>query len=148
MVRRVKKTRKLRGHVSHGHGRVGKHRKHPGGRGKCGGMAHHKTLFMRYHPDHFGKRGMNCTHWKKNARYAPPINISKLWSLIPKPQLETIMNDTTVAPIINCRSFGYHIVRGGGQLSLKRPVVVMARYFTPKAVSKIESLGGRCIISP
>jgi hypothetical protein len=23
----------LRGHVSHGHGRVGKHRKHPGGRG-------------------------------------------------------------------------------------------------------------------
>ena len=29
-----KKTRKLRGHVSHGHGRIGKHRKHPpGGRG-------------------------------------------------------------------------------------------------------------------
>jgi len=30
MTARLKKTRKLRGHVSHGHGRVGKHRKHPG----------------------------------------------------------------------------------------------------------------------
>ena len=37
-----KKTRKLRGHVSHGHGRVGKHRKHPGGRGNAGGQHHHR----------------------------------------------------------------------------------------------------------
>uniref|UniRef100_A0A8C9ERK4 Large ribosomal subunit protein uL15 n=1 Tax=Pavo cristatus TaxID=9049 RepID=A0A8C9ERK4_PAVCR len=33
MPSRLRKTRKLRGHVSHGHGRIGKHRKHPGGRG-------------------------------------------------------------------------------------------------------------------
>lgn len=65
------KTRKLRGHVSHGHGRVGefrlvhvwgpseehsscgvmcfvsagKHRKHPGGRGNAGGMHHHRINF-------------------------------------------------------------------------------------------------------
>ena len=37
-----KKTRKLRGHVSHGHGRIGKHRKHPGGRGNAGGQHHHR----------------------------------------------------------------------------------------------------------
>ena len=39
-----KKTRKLRGHVSHGHGRVGKHRKHPGGRGNAGGQHHHRSV--------------------------------------------------------------------------------------------------------
>jgi hypothetical protein len=33
MPTRFSNTRKHRGHVSAGHGRVGKHRKHPGGRG-------------------------------------------------------------------------------------------------------------------
>mgnify|MGYP001348429329 CR=1 FL=1 len=33
------------GHVSHGHGRVGKHRKHPGGRGNAGGQHHHRINF-------------------------------------------------------------------------------------------------------
>lgn len=50
-----KKTRKLRGHVSHGHGRIGKHRKHPGGRGNAGGMHHHRINFDKYHPGYFGK---------------------------------------------------------------------------------------------
>lgn len=37
MTASLRKCRKLRGHVSHGHGRVGKHRKHPAGRGNAGG---------------------------------------------------------------------------------------------------------------
>ena len=45
MPTRLSNTRKLRGHVSHGHGRVGKHRKHPGGRGLAGGQHHHRTNF-------------------------------------------------------------------------------------------------------
>ncbi|KAL4362483.1 hypothetical protein GQ457_04G007770 [Hibiscus cannabinus] len=36
MTTRFKKNRKKRGHVSAGHGRIGKHRKHPGGRGNAG----------------------------------------------------------------------------------------------------------------
>ncbi|KRY93810.1 Isopentenyl-diphosphate Delta-isomerase II, partial [Trichinella pseudospiralis] len=55
MPTRLKKTRKLRGHVSHGHGRVGKHRKHPGGRGNAGGLHHHRINFNKYHPGYFGK---------------------------------------------------------------------------------------------
>uniref|UniRef100_A0A8D2CRB7 Large ribosomal subunit protein uL15 n=1 Tax=Sciurus vulgaris TaxID=55149 RepID=A0A8D2CRB7_SCIVU len=43
MLSRLRKTRKLRGHMSHGHGRIGKHRKHPGGRGNAGGMHHEQT---------------------------------------------------------------------------------------------------------
>ena len=45
MTARLKKTRHMRGHVSMGHGRVGKHRKHPGGRGLSGGM-HHERIMM------------------------------------------------------------------------------------------------------
>lgn len=41
----LKKNRKKRGHVSAGHGRVGKHRKHPGGRGNAGGQHHHRINF-------------------------------------------------------------------------------------------------------
>ena len=44
MPTHLSKTRKHRGHVSAGHGRVGKHRKHPGGRGLAGGMHHHRYV--------------------------------------------------------------------------------------------------------
>lgn len=37
-----------RGHVSAGKGRVGKHRKHPGGRGLAGGQHHHRTNLDKY----------------------------------------------------------------------------------------------------
>ena len=50
-----KKTRKLRGHVSHGHGRIGKHRKHSDGRDNAGGQHHHRINFDKYHPGYFGK---------------------------------------------------------------------------------------------
>ena len=42
MPTHLKKHRKSRGHVSAGHGRVGKHRKHPGGRGLAGGNLYNK----------------------------------------------------------------------------------------------------------
>merc|ERR1711956_145871 len=62
MSKNKKKTRKLRGHVSHGHGRIGKHRKHPGGRGNAGGQHHHRINFDQYHPGYFGKVGMRNFH--------------------------------------------------------------------------------------
>lgn len=46
MPTHLSKTRKHRGHVSAGHGRVGKHRKHPGGRGLAGGMHHHRYVSL------------------------------------------------------------------------------------------------------
>lgn len=44
---RLKKVRHKRGHTFMGHGRVGKHRKHPGGRGMAGGQHHHRVLMDR-----------------------------------------------------------------------------------------------------
>jgi large subunit ribosomal protein L27Ae len=56
----LSKNRKKRGHVSAGHGRIGKHRKHPGGRGNAGGQHHHRIMFDKYHPGYFGKASV-CT---------------------------------------------------------------------------------------
>ena len=55
MPSHLHKNRKKRGHVSAGHGRIGKHRKHPGGRGNAGGQHHHRIMFDKYHPGYFGK---------------------------------------------------------------------------------------------
>ena len=41
--------------MSAGHGRIGKHRKHPGGRGNAGGQHHHRIMWDKYHPGYFGK---------------------------------------------------------------------------------------------
>ncbi|KAK7045234.1 hypothetical protein R3P38DRAFT_2509455, partial [Favolaschia claudopus] len=71
------------GHVSAGHGRVGKHRKHLGGRGFAGDQHHHRTNFDKYHPAHFGTVGMRQFHPTRNAQWRPIINVDKLRVSIP-----------------------------------------------------------------
>lgn len=70
-----------RGHVSAGHGRVGKHRKHPGGRGLAGGQHHHRTNLDKYHPGYFGKVGMRYFHKQQNHFWKPVINLDKVCSI-------------------------------------------------------------------
>merc|ERR1712045_332697 len=76
-----KKTRKARGHVSHGHGRIGKHRKHPGGRDNAGGQHHHRINWDKYHPGYFGKVGMRHYHLTRQKYHCPTVNLDKLWCL-------------------------------------------------------------------
>jgi large subunit ribosomal protein L27Ae len=144
MALRDRKTRKLRGQVSHGHGRVGKHRKHSGGRGKCGGLSHHRTLFEMYHPDYFGKRGMRIYH--RTKKFCPIITVDKLWSLVEKNgQLRHFEENRDVAPVVNLPDFGFFKVTGFGKAP-HRPIVVKAKFFTPEAEKKIVSAGGQCIL--
>merc|ERR1719152_372891 len=81
MTTRLKKNRKKRGHVSAGHGRIGKHRKSPGGRGNAGGQHHHRINWDKYHPGYFGKVGMRYFHKTMNQFFKPVVNIDKLWTL-------------------------------------------------------------------
>lgn len=67
-----------RGHVSAGYGRIGKHRKHPGGRGMAGGQHHHRTNLDKYHPGYFGKVGMRYFHKTQNQFWRPVINLDKV----------------------------------------------------------------------
>uniref|UniRef100_A0A7E4UZJ1 Large ribosomal subunit protein uL15 n=1 Tax=Panagrellus redivivus TaxID=6233 RepID=A0A7E4UZJ1_PANRE len=145
MATSKRKTRKLRGHVSHGHGRVGKHRKHPGGRGAAGGMHHHRINFDKYHPGYFGKVGMRNFHVRKNSNYCPTLNLDKLWSLVPEEVRTKNAAVKDKAPVINVLDAGYHKVLGKGLLP-KQPVIVKAKFFSHTAEQKIKKAGGACVL--
>ncbi|KIY47910.1 hypothetical protein FISHEDRAFT_74248 [Fistulina hepatica ATCC 64428] len=138
MPTHLSKTRKHRGHVSAGHGRVGKHRKHPGGRGLAGGQHHHRTNFDKYHPGYFGKVGMRRFHLTRNMQWRPTINVDKLWTLVPAEQHE-LSGD--LAPVVDTLQAGYGKVLGNGLLP-NRPIIVKARFVSSKAEKKIKEAGG------
>merc|ERR1712080_157282 len=144
MPTRLSNTRKHRGHVSAGHGRVGKHRKHPGGRGLAGGQHHHRTNMDKYHPGYFGKVCMRYFHKLQNQFWAPVINLEKLWSLVPAEQREKYLSgkgDSDSAPVLDLLPLGYSKVLGKGRLP-KIPIIVRARYVSAEAERKIKEAGG------
>ncbi|KAJ8023955.1 60S ribosomal protein L27a [Holothuria leucospilota] len=143
--KKPRKTRKLRGHVSHGHGRVGKHRKHPGGRGNAGGQHHHRINFDKYHPGYFGKVGMRYFHMTRNKFYRPAINLDKLWSLVSEQTRQHYAKVKDKAPVIDVVQAGYYKVLGKGVIP-KQPVIVKAKFFSKEAENKIKKVGGACVL--
>ncbi len=146
MPTRLSKTRKHRGHVSAGYGRVGKHRKHPGGRGMAGGFHHHRTNLDRYHPGYFGKVGMRHFHLLRNHYWKPVLNLDKLWSLIPEADREKFLTaKSDIAPVIDTLALGYSKVLGKGRLP-ETPIIVKARFVSKLAEEKIKGAGGAIIL--
>eukprot|EP00921_Rhytidocystis_pertsovi_P013144 GHVQ01021305.1.p1 GENE.GHVQ01021305.1~~GHVQ01021305.1.p1 ORF type:complete len:146 (-),score=22.41 GHVQ01021305.1:741-1178(-) len=144
MSTNLKKTRKKRGHVSAGHGRVGKHRKHPGGRGNAGGQHHHRINFDKYHPGYFGKVGMRVFHLRK--KFCPTLNVEKLWSLVGEDIRKQSIAEKDKCAVIDCTRSGYFKVLGKGVLP-KQPLIVKARFFSKKAERKIKEVGGVCVLT-
>ena len=145
MTHRKRNTRKLRGHVSHGHGRIGKHRKHPGGRGLAGAEHHHRINVFKYHPGHIGKHGMRHFHLMRNQYYCPTINLSKLWSLVTEEERQTALKDKKKVIQIDVVKHGYYKVLGKGHLP-EIPLVVKAKLFTSTAEKRIRQVGGACVL--
>merc|ERR1711997_1405129 len=146
MPTHARKTRKMRGHVSHGHGRIGKHRKHPGGRGLAGGQHHHRTNFDKYHPGYFGKVGMRPFHLKKNKCFCPTVNLDSLWALVGEETRQKFASKKGEAAVIDCTQHGVYKVLGKGKLP-DQPVIVKARFFSKGAEEKIKAVGGACILT-
>ena len=147
MPTRLHKARKKRGHVSMGHGRIGKHRKHPGGRGNAGGQHHHRTLFDKYHPGYFGKVGMRQFHVLKNRKFTPTLNIDKLFSLNGGKEIYAAAKsaESGKAPVIDLVQYGVFKLLGNGQIDV--PVIVKAKYFSKLAEKKIVEAGGACLLT-
>ncbi|KAJ3444784.1 60S ribosomal protein L27A-3 [Anaeramoeba flamelloides] len=145
MPTRFKRSRKKRGQIIHGYGRVGKHRKHPSGRGKSGGLQHHRIAFDKYHPGFFGKVGMRWYHKQNNIKYAPIINLDKLWTLVPEETRTKYQKakEGDEVPVIDVVKFGYFRVLGKGRLP-KQPMIVRAKSFSETAEKKIKAVGGVC----
>jgi len=139
MPTHLHKNRKKRGHVSAGHGRIGKHRKHPSGRGMAGGQHHHRILMDKYHPGYFGKVGMRHFHKLKNHYVRPVINLDKVWTLIGEEKREACAKDTSKAPCIDLTEFGIFKLLGKGQLP-NQPIVIKCRYVSKLAETKIKAL--------
>ena len=127
-----------------GYGRVGKHRKHDGGRGMAGGQHHHRIYMDKYHPGYFGKVGMREFHLKKNLYYKPSINLDKLWSLVPA-EIKQQAKTSKEALTIDVTKFGYHKVLGKGVLP-KVPIVIKAKFFSRIAEKRVKSVGGACVL--
>ena len=140
------KNRKKRGHVSAGHGRIGKHRKHPAGRGMAGGQHHHRIMMDKYHPGYFGKVGMRHFHKLKNQTVCPTINIDKLWTLVGTEKREECAKNTSQAPVIDLTDHGIFKLLGKGQLP-NQPVVVKCLYISKLAEKKIKEVGCACILT-
>ncbi|GMH35149.1 hypothetical protein BSKO_03017 [Bryopsis sp. KO-2023] len=146
MTTSLKKNRKKRGHVSAGHGRIGKKRKHPSGRGNAGGQHHHRILFDKFHPGYFGKVGMRKYHLNRNKVFSPIIPVERLWSLVGEEVREKALQDTSKAPLIDVTKYGFFKVLGTGQLP-PQPLVVRAKFFSKKAQEKIQQVGGACLLT-
>jgi len=147
MVARLSKNRHKRGAVSAGHGRIGKARKHTGGRGNAGGQHHHRILFDKYHPGHFGKVGMRHFHDTKNKKHCPTVNLDKLWTLVSQQTKDFYANSNKdVVPVIDCVRAGVFKVLGKGVLP-NQPVIVKAKFFSKIAEEKIKAVGGVCVLT-
>ncbi|KAH7679941.1 large subunit ribosomal protein L27Ae protein [Dioscorea alata] len=147
MTTRFRKNRKKRGHVSAGHGRIGKHRKHPGGRGNAGGMHHHRILFDKYHPGYFGKVGMRYFHRLRNKFHRPILNLDRIWSLVPEDVAAKADAASGSAPMVDVSQFGYFKVLGKGRLPEGKPVVVKAKLVSKIAEKKIKEAGGAVVLT-
>ena len=147
MTARLKANRKKRGHVSAGHGRIGKHRKHPGGHGNAGGQHHHRINMDKYHPGYFGKVGMRHFCWRKNGHVKPKINVESLWTLLSKNAYEKYKDGKgDKVAVIDCMKAGKSKVLGRGNLP-QIPIIVKARFFSKQAEEKIKAVGGVCVLT-
>nr|BAK00130.1 predicted protein [Hordeum vulgare subsp. vulgare] len=143
MPTRFRRNRRKRGDVTVGFGRVGKHRKHPGGRGNAGGQHHHRINMDKYHPGYFGKVGMRHFHLTKNKYHCPTVNVEKLFSLLSDKQQDNAGQKKDRVPVIDVTRAGYFKVLGRG-LKMNGPAVVRAKFFSKKAERKIQQAGGMC----
>ena len=145
MTTRFKKTRKMRGEAQMGYGRIGKHRKHPGGRGLAGGQHHHRIMMDKYHPGYFGKVGMRVFHLKKNIHYRPIINLDKILTLIPKDVVEKAKTSNSDEKLtIDVTKYGYYKVLGKGLLPF--PIIVKAKFFSREAEKRLKEAGGAAVL--
>ncbi|MCR6623516.1 MAG: 50S ribosomal protein L15 [archaeon YNP-LCB-024-027] len=140
VVRREKKSRKLRGSRYMGYGGT-QHRGsgQRGGFGKAGLHKHKWSYILKYDRDYFGKHGFKTP--KSIKEIDKPINLREIEEMINKGKISGTEKDGRL--VIDVTQFGYTKVLGAGRLT--KPIIVKARSFTEKAVEKIKEAGGEAV---
>jgi len=143
-----KSNRKKRGNVTAGHGRIGKHRKHPSGRGNAGGQHHMRIWFDKFHPGYFGKVGMRYYNaWQKTTKFDKTLNVGNLWAVAGDEQYQSAKKRVDAKDkkvlVLDLKEKGFSKVLGKGTLP-KIPLIVRAQFFSKIAERKIRAAGGIC----
>ncbi len=139
VVRRQKKTRKMRGHRTMGWGAKTQHRDRGKEGGRQVGMHKHKwSWLVKYGKDWYGKHGfVNPTTQEKSA-----ISLRQLSEMISNGKIQVETRDGKA--FVDLTKLGYEKLLGGGNLNMSLVVKVAAA--TEQAKSKIEKAGGQLIL--
>ncbi len=132
MSKKRKKVVKMRGSKTHGYGSKKKHRGagHRGGRGRAGSFKHKKLMLIK-RGELVRKKGFKSLEQKGIKKGLTSINLRDLIKLV---------GDSKE---IDVSSLGYDKVLGKGNID--KPLTVKAKFFSAKAVEKIEKAGGKAI---
>ncbi len=144
VVRRRKKSRKLRGSRTHGWGSIGQHRKSGsrGGVGAVGYCKHKWTWLLKYFPDWYGKHGFTRPPVIRTKIRA--INVGQLNELVEQLLLRKEIEESDGYIDIDLSAIGINKLLGGGKVN--RKLRVRVAYATKQAVRKIEEVGGEVIL--
>ena len=145
VVRRRKKSRRLRGSRTHGWGSIGQHRKSGsrGGVGAVGYCKHKWTWAVKYYPDWYGKHGFTRAPVIRTKVRA--INVGRLNEILDTLIMRGEISQTDGYYEIDLSSMGINKLLGGG--SIDKRVKVKVAYATEEAVRKIKDAGGEVILA-
>jgi large subunit ribosomal protein L15 len=137
MVVRIKKKRRRGERTYHGSHKKWRGGGSRGGRGKAGLHKHKWSYTVKYEPEHFGKKG-----------FKRPLAVRKEIKTINLEELEKISEKMVEKEgekfKINVVKLGYEKVLGKGKIT--KPLIVEAKFFSKKAVEKLEKAGGKAVV--
>jgi len=141
--KRKKKFRKFRGKRTYGYGSHKKHRGagSRGGRGFAGLHKHKWSYTVKYAPEHFGKIGFKRP--PEVVEGIKAINLKELDQLAEKMVKQKLAEMEEDKIKINLPKLGYDKVLSSGKLT--KPLIIEAKYFSKKAIKKIEDAKGKAI---
>jgi len=126
------KTKKYRGSRTHGRGKKsGRGAGLKGGRGNAGLHKHKYMYMLKYMPDHFGRRGFKRP--QELIKEEKTINVGLLEERFPN------------VKEINLEEKGFDKLLGAGVVN--KPLVIKVPKASKRAIEKIESKGGKVILT-
>ena len=146
MVRRRKKSRKLRGRTrTMGWGRIGQHRKSGsrGGYGAAGLGKHGWHWVLKYAPTWYGKRGFNPPRIRVGLKLTS-INVGQLDEIaaILEAKGEARREDGMI--VVDLASMGIAKLLGSGKVT--RRIKVIVPLASERAIEKVRGAGGEVVL--
>ncbi|QXJ33063.1 uL15 family ribosomal protein [Saccharolobus shibatae] len=141
VVRREKKSRKMRGSRTMGWGIRGQHRDRGSQGGRQIGMHKEKwSWLVKYGEGWYGKHGFR----NPTTKLTSAISLRKLNELLVNGSIK--IKETDGKKIVDLNELGYDKLLGGGSINV--PVTIKVSKATNRAIQKVKQIGGEVILSP